>query len=255
MSLEEEARAANAAVWEFGPSQRQEEEEVDLAAEEVRSDRQMTEAGEEEEYEPTTDGGDHTGGDGVGEDDGSGNPAAKKKKKPRKDRKPTVLANTTSEITLIMSYPNFFVNFCSFVHNEELKVDGSNFIDWCQRLRDVLISNDLLYVIEEPLGDEPKDSTSEDDKDDYRTRRDLFIVVKCDMLHSMVYELRVWFDNTNAYDMVDALNALFISLVRVMKYECLDEFLSTKMEENTCLESHLANMHRIHGRLVHDWDY
>ncbi|KAK1631515.1 hypothetical protein QYE76_005830 [Lolium multiflorum] len=30
-----------------------------------------------------------------------GNPAAKKKKKPRKDRKPTVLANTTSEITLV----------------------------------------------------------------------------------------------------------------------------------------------------------
>ncbi|KAK1652691.1 hypothetical protein QYE76_070496 [Lolium multiflorum] len=55
----------------------------------------------EEEYEPTTDGAAHTGGDGVGEADGSGNPAAKKKKKPRKDRKPTVLANTTSEITLV----------------------------------------------------------------------------------------------------------------------------------------------------------
>jgi hypothetical protein len=27
------------------------------------------------------------------------------------------------------------------------------------------------------------------------------------------------------------------------------------MEENTCLESHLANMHQIHERLVHDWDY
>ncbi|KAK1611167.1 hypothetical protein QYE76_034840 [Lolium multiflorum] len=101
MTLEEEARAANVEFWEFGPSQRQEEEEVDLAAEEVGADRQMTEAGEEEEYEPTTDGGDHTGGDGVGEADGSGNPAAKKKKKPRKDRKPTVLANTTSEITLV----------------------------------------------------------------------------------------------------------------------------------------------------------
>ncbi|KAM0866626.1 hypothetical protein ACQ4PT_042514 [Festuca glaucescens] len=67
----------------------------------------MTEAGEEEEYEPTTtDGGDHTGGDSTEcadstEDDGSGNPAAKKKKKPRKDRKPTVLTNTTSEITLV----------------------------------------------------------------------------------------------------------------------------------------------------------
>ena len=105
MSLEEEARAANVAFWEV-PSHRQEEEEVDLAAEEVGADRRMSEAGEEE-YEPTTtDGGDHTGGDSTEcadrtEDDGSGNPAAKKKKMPRKDRKPTVLANTTSEITLV----------------------------------------------------------------------------------------------------------------------------------------------------------
>ena len=75
------------------------------------------------------------------------------------------------------------------------------------------------------------------------------------MLYSMDSELRVRFSNTNAYDMVDALKALFISQVGVMKYECLDEFLSTKMEENTCLESHLANIHRIHGRLVHVWDY
>ena len=70
MSLEEEARAANVEFWEFGPSQRQEEEEVDLAAEEVGADRRMSEAGEEEEYKPTTDGGDHTGADGVGEADG-----------------------------------------------------------------------------------------------------------------------------------------------------------------------------------------
>ena len=104
MSLEEQARAANAGFWEV-PS-RQEEEEVDLAAEEVRADRQMNEAGDEDEP-TTTDGGDHTGGDSTEcadrtEDDGSGNPAAKKKKKkPRKDRKPTVLANTTSEITLV----------------------------------------------------------------------------------------------------------------------------------------------------------
>ena len=40
-----------------------------------------------------------------------------------------------------------------------------------------------------------------------------------------------------------------------MKFECLDEFLSIKMEENTCLESHLANMHRIHERLTVELDY
>jgi hypothetical protein len=106
MSIEEEARAANAGFWEVH-SRREEEEELDLAAEEVGADWRMTEAGEEG-YEPTTtDGGDHTGGDSTEfaartEDDSSGNPTAKKKKKkPRKDRKPTALASTTTEITQV----------------------------------------------------------------------------------------------------------------------------------------------------------
>ena len=40
-----------------------------------------------------------------------------------------------------------------------------------------------------------------------------------------------------------------------MKFECLDEFLSIKMEEKTCLEQHLKKMYEIHQRLVHVWDY
>lgn len=154
-----------------------------------------------------------------------------------------------------MSYPNVYVDFCSFVRDEELRADGSNFSDWYQHLRDVLVSNDLLYLIREPLGDKSDESTSEDDKDDFRTRRDLFIIVQCAMLYSVDSVLRVRIWNTNAYDMVDGLKALIIEQVRIIKYECLDKFLSTKMEENTSLESHLANMHRIHGCLVHDLDY
>ena len=154
-----------------------------------------------------------------------------------------------------MSYHNLDIDFGSFLRNEELKFDGSNFIDWYQRLRDTLISNDLLYVIQEPLGDEPRDSASENDNGDYRDRRDISIAVQNTMLHTMESELRVRFSNTNAYEMVDELKALFASQVRVMKCEYLDKFLSMKMEENTCLESHLATMHRIHGCLTTDLDY
>ena len=35
----------------------------------------------------------------------------------------------------------------------------------------------------------------------------------------------------------------------------MNEFLSLKMEENTCLEQHLRKMHEIHHRLVLVWDY
>ncbi|KAM0848342.1 hypothetical protein ACQ4PT_054450 [Festuca glaucescens] len=98
MSVEEEARVANAKFWQVS-----QQEEVEAEVEEVVAARRMSEGGEEDE--PTTTDGDHTAGDdtttdgGDRMDDGSANPAAKKKKKERKDRKPTVLANTTDEIT------------------------------------------------------------------------------------------------------------------------------------------------------------
>ncbi|KAM0915755.1 hypothetical protein ACQ4PT_010616 [Festuca glaucescens] len=102
MSIEEEARAVNAKFWQVS-----QQEEVEAEAEEVTSARWMSECGEEDEP-TTTNGGDHTAGDdtttdgGNCTDDGSGNLAAKKKKKKeRKDRKPTVLANTTDEITKV----------------------------------------------------------------------------------------------------------------------------------------------------------
>jgi hypothetical protein len=50
--------------------------------------------------------------------------------------------------------------------------------------------------------------------------------------------------------MVVELKALFASQVKIMKYEYLDEFVSIKMKENICLESHLATMHRIDGCLT-----
>jgi hypothetical protein len=66
--------------------------------------------------------------------------------------------------------------------------------------------------------------------------------------------LRVRFLNTNAYEMVVELKALLASQVRIMKYEYVTKFLSIKMVENTCLESHLETMHRIHGCLT-DLEY
>ena len=44
-------------------------------------------------------------------------------------------------------------------------------------ITDVLISNDLLEVIQEPLGDAPDNSASEEDDDEYRTHRHLFMTV------------------------------------------------------------------------------
>ena len=154
-----------------------------------------------------------------------------------------------------MSFPKLKINYGSFPHEEELKSDGSNFIDWYQCLRGVLLQNDLLYVIEEPLGDAPGDSVNVDDYDEYRDHHENCIAVQVMMLNSMVAGMRGRYQNTYPFEMVDELKTLFAPQVKLMKYECLNEFLSTKMEENTCLESHLANLHRIHRRLTGDLDY
>ena len=44
----------------------------------------------------------------------------------------------------------------------------------------------------------------------------------------------------------------FSAQVRIVRFECLNGFLSLKMEENTCLEQHLRIMHH---RLVIVWNY
>ena len=63
------------------------------------------------------------------------------------------------------------------------------------------------------------------------------------------------FATHTAFAMVADLKAHFITQIRVLTYAVLDEFLSKKMEENTCLQSHLTIMDEIHGRLVDDLDY
>jgi hypothetical protein len=55
--------------------------------------------------------------------------------------------------------------------------------------------------------------------------------------------------------MIDEIKVLFVSEVMKIRYKCLDDFLSTKMEENVFLERHVVNMYRIQASLVHVWDY
>jgi hypothetical protein len=53
--------------------------------------------------------------------------------------------------------------------------------------------------------------------------------------------------------MCRALTSLFAPKVRAIKYDCLNEFFNTIMEENMNVDSHLSNMHRIYRRLVDEF--
>jgi hypothetical protein len=55
--------------------------------------------------------------------------------------------------------------------------------------------------------------------------------------------------------MLKALKCLFAPKVRAQKYDCMNEFINTKMEDNTCIDSHLSNMHRIYRCLIDEFEY
>jgi hypothetical protein len=117
------------------------------------------------------------------------------------------------------------------------------------------MKNDLLHVLEEPLVEALGPNATAQDRDKYREAHDISIEVHTLMLGSMEPHLKAYYQNHNPFVMIKTLQALFAPQVRKPSYECLNEFLTTKMEENTCLESHLTNMHRLYRRLNDELNY
>jgi hypothetical protein len=50
---------------------------------------------------------------------------------------------------------NAHINFMPLFDKEPLRPDGTNFIDWYQRLRNTLLRSNALFMIVEPLGPRP----------------------------------------------------------------------------------------------------
>ena len=102
---------------------------------------------------------------------------------------------------------------------------------------------------------EPNDSAREEVREEWHDLHGMYVRIEWLMCTCMNFELRGQFNNSYANEIIDGLKALFSAQVRVARYECLDEFLSTMMEEKTCIDQHLVRMHEIHQRLTYVWDY
>ena len=63
------------------------------------------------------------------------------------------------------------------------------------------------------------------------------------------------FKNLTAMEIVDELKIGFSAQVRIVRFECMNGFLSLKMEENTCLEQHLKIVHKMYYILVNVWNH
>ena len=61
---------------------------------------------------------------------------------------------------------------------EELRLDGSNFVEWYLLLREVLHTNAELYVLDEPLEDIPDASVSQEDHMEWLQQRTTYLKVE-----------------------------------------------------------------------------
>jgi hypothetical protein len=71
----------------------------------------------------------------------------------------------------------------------------------------------------------------------------------------MVPEMRSFWETATSNKIISDLKEIFEPQVRLMGHECLDEFLSCKMEEHGCVGLHFAKMLRIHRRLTVELEF
>jgi len=100
---------------------------------------------------------------------------------------------------------------------EKDKLNHSNFMDWHRNLKIVLKAENKLYVLEEPVPDEPLNQNGNPYKA-YARHFDDSVKVSCLMLASMIPELQKTMDEMLAYEMNQHLVEMFQQGAR---HECL----------------------------------
>jgi hypothetical protein len=97
-------------------------------------------------------------------------------------------------------------------------------------------------MIREPIAKAPGPNATAQDREEYREARDTTIIAQTLMESSMESSLKTCCQHHDLYTMINALKNHFAPQVRKQKYDCVNEFFTTKMKENTCIKSHVSNM-------------
>ena len=105
------------------------------------------------------------------------------------------------------SRPTF--NLGPFLEKEKLKTDGSNFTSWFRTLRILLVPLKLTYVLEAALGDAPRATATQDEKNVYLTKSEDSALVQSGMLYAMEAELQKRFEKMSAYEIITDLKSRF----------------------------------------------
>jgi hypothetical protein len=108
---------------------------------------------------------------------------------------------------------------------EKLAATGNNYADWVHTLRIVLRSAKKVYVLDTTLPAKPVATAPEDEQNIGATKDDDYNLVQCLMLACMSPELQKHFEFHNASDMIRELDALYKQNARLIRLQCIYNFL------------------------------
>ena len=108
-----------------------------------------------------------------------------------------------------MGYPFAHYVTSELFSHPLLKPDGTNYKKWHELIRVNLKKNEILYTIEELVGEGPGLAESQEEDDDYRRRRDAFIEVQVTVTHLMEPGLKEHFKLYEPFDIMEELRTEF----------------------------------------------
>ena len=109
-------------------------------------------------------------------------------------------------------------------------------------MRIVLKQERKLYVLDEPLLEEPSNNVTRAEKNAYEKHHNDSIDVACLMLATMSSELQKDLENMEPYDMISNLKEMFQQQARQERYETTKALHSCKMAEGTSVSAHVLKM-------------
>ena len=109
-------------------------------------------------------------------------------------------------------------------------------------MRIVLKQERKLYVLDEPLPEEPADNAPRAEKNAYEKHHNDSIDVACLMLATMSSELQKDLENMEAYNMIFNFKEMFQQQARQERYETTKALHSCKMAEGASVSAHVLKM-------------
>ena len=121
---------------------------------------------------------------------------------------------------------------------EKNKLTGTNFLER------------KLYVLDEPLLEEPAHNATRAEKNAYEKHHNDSIDVTCLMLATMSSELQKDLENIEAYDMIINLKEIFQQQARQERYDTTKALHSYKMAEGASVSTHVLKIKVILSTLI-----